>query len=80
MGGGTGAAVTMGDDVPADTPPYWLVYLDVEDADQSARQTEEAGGEVVLPPLDIGVGRLAVLRDPHGAAFAIIRSDYDEER
>ncbi len=55
-------------------PPYWMVYFTVEDADATAKQAEAAGGRVHLPPTDIpNTGRFAVLADPQGGVFAVIK-------
>jgi uncharacterized protein len=55
-------------------PPNWLVYFAVEDCDATAQKTTELGGSIMKPADDIpGVGRFAVLLDPQGAAFAIIK-------
>jgi predicted enzyme related to lactoylglutathione lyase len=52
--------------------PGWLSYVTVDDADASARLAEDLGGAVLQGPLDAhDVGRMALLADPHGAAFAI---------
>lgn len=54
-------------------PPHWLPYFAVVDCDASADRATEEGGALQVPPTDIpGVGRFAVVRDPQGAAFAII--------
>ena len=50
----------------------WLVYFGAADADAVAAAAAEAGGEVVVPPTDTAVGRMAALRDPQGAAFSVI--------
>lgn len=55
-------------------PPNWLVYFAVEDPDAIATRAGELGGEVIVAPTDIpDVGRFAVLRDPQGAVFAIVK-------
>jgi predicted enzyme related to lactoylglutathione lyase len=41
----------------------------VGDADRAAAGAQELGGSVLLPPMDIPVGRFTVLADPQGAAF-----------
>ena len=67
-------------DMPA--PPHWIGYVAVDDVDASAAQAAELGGTVRLPPMDIpNVGRFAVLTDPSGAAFSIVRleGDHGEE-
>jgi predicted enzyme related to lactoylglutathione lyase len=50
----------------------WNTYFAVTDADSSAAQVTEAGGEVVSPPEDAGPGgRTATCRDPQGAEFRL---------
>ena len=56
--------------VPDEVPPHWLVYFAVDDADATAEKAKELGGGVAFGPMDIPVGRFAVLTDPHGAVFA----------
>jgi predicted enzyme related to lactoylglutathione lyase len=55
-----------------DTPPFWTVYLGVEDADAAARRITEAGGRLREQPFDSPYGRIAVAFDPHGAVFNVI--------
>jgi predicted enzyme related to lactoylglutathione lyase len=58
----------------AGVPPHWLPYFMVEDADATATRAGELGATLVVPPTDIpNVGRFAMIRDPQGAAFAVIR-------
>jgi uncharacterized protein len=54
-------------------PNYWNVYFAVEDADATAARAKELGGSVVAEPFDTPVGRMAVIRDPQGATFSIIK-------
>jgi hypothetical protein len=57
-----------------DVPPNWLVYFAVEDADATAKKAGELGAKACVPPTDIpGIGRFAVIQDPQGAAFGIIK-------
>ena len=59
-----------------DIPPHWLAYFAVTDTDAMAAKATELGGKVCLPPMDIpGTGRFAVISDPQGAAFGIIKLD-----
>jgi predicted enzyme related to lactoylglutathione lyase len=52
--------------------PGWMGYIGVEDADTAVRKLTEAGGKVHRPPADTpGIGRFAIVADPHGAAFAL---------
>ena len=58
--------------VPEMIPPHWQVYFGVEDTDATIAAAKEAGGGVMLEPIDIPFGRFAILTDPHGAGFAVI--------
>ena len=55
-------------------PPNWLVYFAVDDCDAKVTKASELGATVMKPADDIpGVGRFAILIDPQGAAFALIK-------
>jgi uncharacterized protein len=57
-------------------PPHWLVYFAVDDCDAKVKKATELGARVMKPADNIqGVGRFAILIDPQGAAFAIIKLD-----
>jgi uncharacterized protein len=57
-----------------DVPPHWLVYFAVSDADDTAKRATELGGKTFVPPTDIpNIGRFAVIQDPQGAVFGIIK-------
>jgi predicted enzyme related to lactoylglutathione lyase len=58
--------------VPDEVPPHWMVYFAVEDCDATVAKAKELGGECDLGPIDLPVGRFAVLHDPHGAHFAVV--------
>ncbi|HCT76754.1 MAG TPA: glyoxalase [Micromonosporaceae bacterium] len=60
---------------PPDEPPHWVNYFNVVDCDASAAKVEQMGGKVVVPPTDIPPGRFAVVGDPQGAMFCIIKAD-----
>jgi predicted enzyme related to lactoylglutathione lyase len=74
------ASLTMGDllvgglHVPApeeDPTPRWTVSFRVADADRTVERAQELRGRVVLPPIDIPIGRFAIVADPAGAAFTV---------
>lgn len=69
----------QGDMWPADLPPHWMIYFEVEDPDAAAARAAELGGTVSVPPTDTPAGRFAVLSDPQGAFFSVIRSNPDFE-
>jgi predicted enzyme related to lactoylglutathione lyase len=51
-----------------DYEPDWLV----ESADAAAAAVLEAGGQVVVEPFDIPVGRVAVVADPFGNRLVLL--------
>jgi len=60
--------------------PGWVGYISVADVDAMAARLQAAGGQVHRPPEDIpGVGRFAVVADPHGAGFDLFRGSDDEQ-
>lgn len=59
--------------MPAEIPPNWLVYFGVEDADAAVEKVQSGGGSVMNGPIDIPVGRFAVVADPFGAVFAVMQ-------
>lgn len=62
--------------VTAGVPPHWIGYVRVEDVDAMLPRLVTAGGTVHKAAEDIpGVGRFAVVADPHGAAFCLFRED-----
>jgi hypothetical protein len=57
----------------ADLPAQWLISIAVEDIEKSARRRVELGGTVLAPPRNFaGQGRTCVIRDPAGAAAALL--------
>lgn len=72
-GEGIGGMMTLPDDVRSTgVPPHWIGYVAVADVDEAAERLKTAGGKVHKAPADIpGVGRFAVVSDPHGAAFIL---------
>ena len=59
----------------SDSQPRWDIYVSVKDVDATAQQCETLGGEVIIPPHDIPVGRWAMLKDPTGATIAIYKTN-----
>jgi len=54
-------------------PPVWGVYFAVDDADATVADAKGRGASVLSEPMDIPPGRFAVLTDPQGAAFNVIK-------
>ena len=66
-----GAVSTKSPQLPKGVPPHWLVYIGVDDVDGTCNHARKMGGKVLMQPMDIPVGRCAVLEDPQGAVFAL---------
>jgi uncharacterized protein len=52
-------------------PPHWLVYFGVEDIDVALAKVEQLGGTKIFGPQDIQIAKIAAVRDPQGAVFAL---------
>ena len=51
-------------------PPQWFAYLAVDDVDARVAKATAAGAKLLRPIFDLpGVGRIAILKDPVGAAL-----------
>ncbi len=60
--------------MPDHLPPHWLTYFAVDDCDAFLAKACGLGAQTLAGPMDVmGVGRFAILRDPQGAFFAVIR-------
>ena len=65
--------------VPADVaPPHWLVYFGSESVDDDAKRVEELGGSLMVPPMSVPGGRIAVAQDPQGGAFGLFSGRFDD--
>jgi predicted enzyme related to lactoylglutathione lyase len=59
---------------PAEMPSTWGCYVTVKQLDDTLAQVERLGGAILMPPMEVkGVGRMAVIRDPQGAALSVIQ-------
>lgn len=59
--------------------PLWLGYIGVDDVDGTVARIVAAGGRVQMPPTDIpDVGRIAMVSDPQGAPFYVMRGASDQ--
>jgi uncharacterized protein len=62
----------------AGAPSHWLVYFGSAGVDEDATKVTELGGQVLVPPLDVPGGRVAVAQDPHGAFFGLVSGRFDD--
>jgi hypothetical protein len=74
LGGTTvGGMMERPAEMPPEVPDYWLTYFGTDDCDATVARAEAGGASVILPATDIPPGRFAILVDPGGATFAVIR-------
>ena len=60
-------------------PPHWATYVWHDDVDAAVAKAKAQGAEVLGGPFDIpGVGRMAVLKDPQGAVFHLLKGTEHE--
>ena len=74
-GGFAGGILPLTEDMQQNgARPGWLGYIHVLDVDATAASLEAAGGKTWMPATDLpNVGRIAMLGDPDGAAFYIMK-------
>ena len=59
--------------------PTWLFYIAVDDVDGAADLIAKKGGAIHVPPFDIpGAGRAAMVADPQGNPFYVMRGSSDQ--
>ncbi|HET7052656.1 MAG TPA: VOC family protein [Solirubrobacterales bacterium] len=76
-GGDTvGGMIDITGRAPEEVPAHWLVYFAVDDVDVTVAKALDSGGGVALEPFDIAeVGRIAIVKDPFEAVFAVMTPD-----
>lgn len=53
--------------------PCWMPYFQVADVDAEITAIGKEGGKVLMPPMDLDVGRIAMLADPQGVPIYIMK-------
>ncbi|MBW6421127.1 VOC family protein [Rhizobium sp. XQZ8] len=70
---GIGGMMDFPPELEGKLPPNWTGYVAVDDCDQMCKDFVANGGRVQRDPEDIpGIGRFAVVADPHGAVLCIM--------
>ncbi len=65
--------MSMPSQVPENMPPMWVLYVTVNNVDETAQLAVDMGGAIVVPPTDIPqIGRFAVIADPQGGTINVI--------
>jgi predicted enzyme related to lactoylglutathione lyase len=54
-------------------PAMWTVYFTTDDTDATVAKAQSLGASIMAPPTDIPPGRFAVIADPQGAMFNVIK-------
>jgi predicted enzyme related to lactoylglutathione lyase len=74
-GGFAGGVLPLNDEMQQHgARPTWLGYLYVDDVDSSVAAIEKSGGKTFMAPFDIpNIGRVAMVADPAGAPFYIMK-------
>jgi predicted enzyme related to lactoylglutathione lyase len=63
----------------AGMPPGWLGYVGVDDVDAAVADIVAAGGAVHMTAMDLPeIGRMALVADPQGVPFYVMRGASDE--
>jgi predicted enzyme related to lactoylglutathione lyase len=66
-------AVSVDETKMKDGTSRWLSYMSVADVDQTVLRIEKNQGSVYMPPKNLpDRGRVAVVKDPEGALFAVL--------
>ncbi len=75
VGGGVGGLLALIPEMLAGgARPAWVGYVLVDDVDKTVASVEHGGGRVLMPAHDMpGIGRFAMLSDPQGAAFYVMK-------
>jgi len=79
-GGHAGGMMQLSDEMASHgARPTWLGYIGVDDVDQSVASIEQGGGKTLMPAFDIpNVGRIALVADPQGVPFYVMRGASEE--
>lgn len=79
-GGHVGGVFRLTEDMRAQgAEPRWVPYFGVEDVDAAFVKAKDMGAHAFVPPIDIpGVGRFALIADPQGAPFYLMRGSSPE--
>ncbi|QLY29189.1 VOC family protein [Nocardia huaxiensis] len=69
---GKPVAAVMTNPDPGTTEFWWNLYFATDDCDGAVKRIADAGGQVVMPPMDVmDQGRMAIVVDPVGGQFGL---------
>ena len=68
-------AAGMGPQQDPDDPPRWTTYFAADDAAATAARITDAGGRVLVEPMEVGpMGTMVIALDPQGNPFGLWQS------
>lgn len=73
-GGPTVTGICHARGANAKIPPQWMIYITVENVEESAKKCVELGGEILDGPRLMGQSPFCVIRDPAGAVAGLIEA------
>lgn len=66
--------MAMPEHMPEQVPPFWMPYFAAADPGATADRAAGLGGTVLVPAQDFPGGTFAVVQDPQGATFGLLRT------
>ena len=73
-GGNAGGLFGLSEDMRKNgARPTWMGYIGADDVDATIARIEAKGGKLLLPAFDIPQGRIAMVADPQGNPFYVMR-------
>ncbi len=67
-------AMEMNAGIPAEVPSYWMIYFNVADVDDAFKRALAGGATEMVSPMDFPGGRFAIVNDPQGAMFGLLKT------
>lgn len=73
-GGNAGGLLRLTEDMRQHgARPIWMGYIGVDDVDATVARIEARGGKALMPAFDIPQGRIAMIADPKGNPFYVMK-------
>jgi predicted enzyme related to lactoylglutathione lyase len=73
-GGFAGGVLRLTDEMRSHgAKPIWLGYVGADDVDATVAKIEAKGGKLLMPAFDIPQGRIAMVADPQGNPFYVMK-------
>jgi uncharacterized protein len=81
-GGNAGGVLPLTDEMQQHgARPMWLGYISVADVDEAVASITATGGKSLMPAFDIpSIGRIAMVTDPQGAPFYVMKATPPEPK